>query len=255
MSCTISEINVDMKHHFVAIVLSILLFPCSNYAQSPPQVTKGKDSLYLSPVIAALQKKWPYNPTVNLVFHGHSVPAGYFQTPTINTFQSYPLMVLKRLTESFPTVPINCIRTAIGGENSEQGAKRFDSTVLNHKPDVLFIDYALNDRKIGLERSKIAMEYMIQKAMKRNIKVVLLTPTPDLNENILSDQSELGKFSKQLIALANSYNIGLVDSYQIFINLAKEGKQLNNYMSQNNHPNHKGHQLVADEICKLFGLK
>lgn len=130
------------------------------------------DTTYLASIISELKKKWPENEVVNLVFHGHSVPAGYFQTPNINTFQSYPFLVLKKITDSFPTAEVNCIRTAIGGENSEQGAKRFDSTVLNHQPDVLFIDYALNDRNIGLKRSLIAWEYMIQKALMKNIKVV-----------------------------------------------------------------------------------
>jgi acyl-CoA thioesterase I len=255
-----------MKYGFLAILLPFLLFACSihvhNTLQAPISVGKNivdsaqlANSLYLKPIIASLQKKWPHNPMVNLVFHGHSVPAGYFQTPTVNTFQSYPLLVLKRLTDHFPTAQINCIRTAIGGENSEQGIKRFDSTVLNHKPDVLFIDYALNDRSIGLARSKAAMEHMIQKALLRNIKVVLLTPTPDLKENILSEQSELEKFSIQIIELVNKYKIGLIDSYQGFKNLAEEGQSLENFMAQNNHPNHKGHQLVADEISKLFGLK
>jgi len=28
-----------------------------------------------------LQKEWPKNRAMNIVFHGHSVPAGYFKTP------------------------------------------------------------------------------------------------------------------------------------------------------------------------------
>jgi acyl-CoA thioesterase I len=254
-----------MKYRLVA-TLTTLLFTYSLGAQnttSAPRIVKDTprvsvritDSVYMKSVLFEFRKKWPNNRMINLVFHGHSVPSGYLRAGMVNTFESYPLIALKSLTESFPTAQINCIRTAIGGENSEQGAKRFDSTVLNHKPDVLFIDYALNDRYIGLERSRTAMEYMIKKALEKNIKVVLLTPTPDLNENILSDQSELEKFSNQLIGLASKYSIELIDSYGIFKNLAKEGKPLNEYMSQNNHPNYKGHQLVADEIVKLFGLK
>jgi len=46
------------------------------------------------------------------------------------------------------------ICTAIGGENSSAGARRFESDVLVHKPDVLFIDYALNDRGLASNSPK-----------------------------------------------------------------------------------------------------
>ncbi len=212
------------------------------------------DTNYLAPVVAELRKKWPDNKIINLVFHGHSVPAGYFKTPAIHTFQSYPMLVLKKVTDSFPTASVNCIRTAIGGENSEQGAKRFDSTVLNYHPDVLFIDYGLNDRGIGLERAQAAWGNMIQKALARNIKVVLLTPTPDLSENILSDDAPLEKFSEMIRMLAEKYHVALVDRYAVFKKLVANGADLQTYMAQPNHINQYGHQLVADEIGKLFGL-
>jgi lysophospholipase L1-like esterase len=210
---------------------------------------------YLANVINELKKTWPQNRIINLVFHGHSVVAGYFNTPNINTFDSYPILALKAITSKYPTVPVNCIRTAIGGENAEQGEKRFDSTVLNHKPDVLFIDYALNDRAIGIERAQIAWEAIIKRALTKNIKTILLTPTPDLTENIKNDSALLEKHSSMIIALAKKYNLPVIDSYHIFKKMALAGIDIKAYMAQNNHPNEKGHQLVADEICKLFGIR
>jgi arylsulfatase A-like enzyme/lysophospholipase L1-like esterase len=210
------------------------------------------DTSYLADVMIELKKRWPKNRIVNLVFHGHSVVAGYAATPNIITFQSYPLLLLKKVTDKYPTVPVNCIRTAIGGENAEQGEKRFDSTVLNHKPDVLFIDYGLNDRAIGIERAEAAWEAMVKKALAKNIKTILLTPTPDLNEDIISDTTPLEKHSAMIIALAKKYNLPVIDSYHIFKKMALAGVDIKQYMAQNNHPNEKGHQLVADEMSKLF---
>jgi lysophospholipase L1-like esterase len=219
-------------------------------------INKSKtDTAYITNILQELRKRWPDNRNINLVFHGHSVPSGYYRAGAVNIFQSYPMQALKKITEKYNYATVNCIKTSIGGENAEQGAARFDSTVLVHQPDILFIDYALNDRKMGLERSKIAWETMIKKALAKNIKVVLLTPTPDLNEDIKSDDTPLEKFSQQIIELANKYQVALIDSYHLFKQLALEGVDLNPYMSQNNHPNEKGHQLVADEICKLFGVQ
>jgi len=55
----------------------------------------------------------------------------------VHTLQAYPQLVLSQVKEKYPFAVVNSIVTAIGGENSEQGVARFDSTVLNHKPDVL----------------------------------------------------------------------------------------------------------------------
>ena len=41
-----------------------------------------KDS-YLAGVSAEMKKTWPRNRIVNIVAHGHSVPAGYFVTPRV----------------------------------------------------------------------------------------------------------------------------------------------------------------------------
>jgi len=134
--------------------------------QTDDQKNIADPSVYLDHIKTELQKEWPGNRTINLVFHGHSVPAGYFKTPLVNTFDSYPYLLLEELKELYPYAVINVINTAIGGENSAAGAKRFESDVLVHKPDVLFIDYALNDREIGLEKSKEAWESMISKAIQ-----------------------------------------------------------------------------------------
>ena len=207
---------------------------------------------YLSDLKAELEKKWPENRTINLVFHGHSVPTGYFATPNVNTLEAYPHVLLAKLKELYPFAVINVITTSIGGENSEQGQKRLKNEVLVHKPDVLFIDYALNDRGIGLDRSKTAMEKMIRLASNKGIKIILLTPSPDISTNILQADNPLMQHTEQLILLAKKYHIGLSDSFGQFKALAKNGQNLKDYMAQSNHPNKKGHLIIADELFNYF---
>jgi acyl-CoA thioesterase I len=207
---------------------------------------------YLNGIKSELKKEWPENRTINLVFHGHSVPAGYFKTPLVNTFQSYPFQLLRKLKELYPYAVINVINTSKGGENSIDGEKRFETDVLIHKPDVIFIDYALNDRSAGLEKSSKAWESMIEKSIRSGIKVILLTPSPDQSVNILDRDNDLEKHALQIRALANKYGVGLADSYEIFKNIAISGDNISNYMSQVNHPNERGNMLIANEILKYF---
>lgn len=204
---------------------------------------------YLANIIENLHKRWPDNKTVNIVFHGHSVPAGYARTPVVNTLGAYPHQTLVRLKEAFPNAVINVITTAIGGEQSEQGAARFEAEVLTHRPDILFIDYALNDRTIGVERSERAWRAMITQAQQRGVRVVLLTPTPDLSENILADQGRLFAQAEMIRRLAAEYHVGLVDVYARFRELAGQGERIADYMAQVNHPNEKGHTVAATLIA------
>jgi len=236
-----------MKKSYCCIWLLLYSICCcvSVYAQ----VNKAT---YLQDVKAALEKKWPDNKTVNLVFHGHSVPSGYFKTPVVNTLQAYPYLLLQSLKTIYPYAVINIIVTSIGGENSVQGEKRFKKDVLTHQPDVLFIDYALNDQAIGLTASRTAMEKMIRMALKKKIKVILLTPSPDMRVDLSKKDNPLALQAAQLNALAEQYRIGVADSYLAFKTQLDAGKPVEQFMSQVNHPNEEGHQLIKGAILPWF---
>ncbi|MFC2109721.1 SGNH/GDSL hydrolase family protein, partial [Bacteroidota bacterium] len=207
---------------------------------------------YLFEVKQEFVKMWPNNKTINIVFHGHSVPAGYFKTPNVNTLSAYPHLVLKKLKDQYPYAVVNSITTSVGGENSVKGITRFNDEVLNHNPDVLFIDYALNDRRVGLEKAEKAWGKMIEQALKQNIPVILLTPSPDTRVDYNNPENELKQHTNQIRLLAKKYNIGLVDSYKAFQHLYANKEELKEYMAQVNHPNIKGHELITNEILKYF---
>lgn len=235
----------------ITAFLLLYLLPVILIAQ-PQSATLPGLAVYLEPLKKELIKEWPNNRTINLVFHGHSVPSGYFKTPVVNTMDAYPYQVLRLLKEKYPYAVINVINTAIGGENAQSGQKRFETDVLCHKPDVLFIDYALNDRGLGLEAAKAAWEKMIVEARKRGIKIILLTPSPDLSVDLLDPNTDLEQHAKQIRSLANKYQLGLVDSYAQFRDIKAAGGNIEDYMSQINHPNAKGHAVIAKEILKYF---
>lgn len=246
----------------LGLILSALFFLTGSTASGKDRKQNNKfrivtstvqsDTAYLSVIINELKKKWPANRNINLVFHGHSVPSGYFKTPNVNTLGSYPYLLLKKLNEKYPYAVINIIKTCIGGENSEQGAKRLKKDVLIYKPDVLFIDYALNDRTMGLTRAKAAWTKMIKQALRKKIKVILLTPTPDIKENISDANALLAQHTRQIIDLGNQYHIPVIDSYGAFKKLNEQENGIGKYMAQSNHINEAGHTVVANLLYQLF---
>lgn len=215
-------------------------------------IAQQADSVtYLADVKKELNTVWPKNRTINLVFHGHSVPAGFWHDHEVHTLESYPNLVLTKLKKQYPYAVINVIVTAIGGENAIKGQTRFDQDVLIHKPDVVFIDYALNDRFSEIGKVNEAWTKMIESALARNIPVILLTPSPDQRLNMLEPTNPLEPHVRQIHQLAENYHVGLADPYSKFKRIAAQG-HLKEYMSHVNHPNKAGHELIADEVVKWF---
>jgi acyl-CoA thioesterase-1 len=238
-----------MRNKLVYLAALVLMVQCKTVK---PLAVPATSADYLSDIKTQLSTQWPNNRIINLVFHGHSVPSGYAKTPEVRTFDSYPYQLLALLKQQYPYAIINIILTSKGGENSIQGAERFDRDVLIHKPDVLFIDYALNELDIDHAKTYAAWDGMIKKALSRHIKVILLTPSPDLRVNMSDPDNKLKQNAEQIIRLAKTNHIGVADSFGTFNELYAKGDSLKNYMAQINHPNRSGNALIANELFKWF---
>ena len=227
-----------MRHILLLMFLAVGLYA----AEVPP----------LTDIVQALEVDWPKNKTIHFVCHGHSVPAGYFKTPVVNSDQSYPALWQTGLRQQFPHAVLNVIVTAIGGEDSIAGAARFERDVLALRPAVVTIDYALNDRGAGLVKAKAAWVQMIKAAKSAGIRVILLTPTPDQRVNIDDPKNSLNLHAEQVRALAKEHEVLLIDSLALFKAQLKAGVPLPDLMSQVNHPNGAGHALIAEALLGLF---
>jgi acyl-CoA thioesterase-1 len=221
----------------------------------------GKDSMaadnsYLEPILNEMAKQWPDNRTVNIVCHGHSVPSGYFATPFVNTFDAYPHLLHRMVKERFPFAVVNVIVTAVGGENSCGGAERFERDVLCHRPDLVTLDYALNDRGVSLAESEKAWRSMIEACLKEQVRVILMTPTWDNSYYRKDDQwLSLCEHCVQVRRLADEYGVGLADSFSAWERYCRDENDLTMLLSHVNHPTRKGHELVVSALSRYFIAK
>ena len=206
----------------------------------------------LAPLHAELAKKWPSNRVVNIVFHGHSVPAGYHKTPDVRPFESYPHLVHLALKEKFPYAVLNVIVTAIGGEASSAGAARFFRDVLPHRPDLILIDYALNDRRVPEEQVEASWLSMIRAAKDAGVPVVLITPTGDATADMANPEDPLTQRAALIRKIAVAEKVILADVSAAWVAELAKGIPQAELLSQVNHPNLCGHQLAADTIIKAL---
>lgn len=201
---------------------------------------------------AELKKEWLGNRTVNIVCHGHSVPGGFIKTLIVDTFNAYPHLWHVGIKQRYPHAVVNIIVTAIGGEHSQRGAERFERDVLSLRPDLITIDYSLNDRKIGLAVAWDAWTRMIKAAKSAGVLTILLTPTGDSTAKLDDPDEPLNHHAQQVRDLAAEHGLLLVDSWALFAEAVAAGRLLESLLSQHNHPNRAGHELGAAALSRLL---
>lgn len=210
---------------------------------------------YLKDLAASLRKGWPdYRPHY-IICHGHSVVTGACAGTLVRPFDAYPHLWHRLLNVKYPTALISMIVTAIGGENSVQGAARFDADVLARRPDLVTIDYGLNDRAVGLDAARDAWRSMLDRCVAAGVPVLLLTPTMDVKSAVdLAEHNLLAAHAAQIRGLAEKYGVGLCDPYAAFERYLAQGGTIDELLCWPNHPNRLGHELIARELSGWFPM-
>jgi len=230
------------------------LFPLLFGACASSTLTPASHSPLPTALIRELTVAWPQNRTIHIIFHGHSVPAGYHRTPEVKPFDSYPLLSVEKIQKANPHAVINGIVTAIGGEDSVKGAARFEKDVLTLRPDVVFIDYALNDRRVPEAEVEKAWRSMAKAAKAKGVPVVFLTPTGADNVRYGEADEPLEIRAAIIRKVAAEEDVPVADVFAAWKAALKKGMKQDSLLATGNHPNRKGHEIAAKVIAEIFGV-
>ncbi len=99
-------------------------------------------------VIAKLKAKQP----VMIAYFGGSITAQNGWRP----------QTLKFFQKCYPGVEIKQVNAAIGGTGSNLGAFRLEYDVLRHKPDLVFVEFAVNDQGAKVVEIRRSMEGIVR---------------------------------------------------------------------------------------------
>ena len=140
----------------LASLLAILLTCCAASAQAFP----AAPAVELSPraglphAIAKLRKGGPFT----VAYIGGSITAQNGYRPKTTNW----------LREKFPDARITEVNASIGGTGSDLGVFRFRRDVLDHNPDLVFIEFAVNDGSAEPSRITRCMEGMVRQAWRQD---------------------------------------------------------------------------------------
>ena len=155
---------------------------------------------------------------------GESVKIAYLGG-SITAASGWRVQSQEWLESTYPEAKFEGIHAAIGGTGSDLGVFRVYNDALQHKPDLLFVEFAVNDGGAAPERIHKAMEGIVRQTWKTN-------PDTDicfvytLSEPVLGNLKE-GKMQRSasaMEALADHYQIPSIHFGVEVVNLLKAGE-------------------------------
>lgn len=188
--------------------------------------------------------KLRYGKSLNIGYIGGSVTSG---TGASSGDTCYRALVTDYFEENFPLAAITENNMGLGGTGSYLGAARFGDNILKENPDLVFIEFAINDRynNIPTEQTKQDIEYMIKELHNRNsyADVVII---------LITDRTVFGTEYPALLAIksvAEYYGLPIVDvGAAMYEELGGSTANWNDYYFDSVHPLDAGHRVYADAI-------
>jgi lysophospholipase L1-like esterase len=155
---------------------------------------------------------------------GQEVRIGYLGG-SITEQNGWRPKTLKWFQDQYPKAKISEINASIGGTGSDLGVYRLEHDVLRHKPDLLFVEFAVNDGGAAPDQILRAMEGIVLQTWKAD-------PTTDIcfvYTFVAGWAKELqdGKFPRAasvMEKLADFYGIPSIHMGLETARMAKEGK-------------------------------
>lgn len=188
-----------------------------------------------------LMKRAAKGESLVIGFLGGSITQGSLSS-TPKTCYAY--LVYEWWKKSFPNAAFSFVNGGIGGTTSHYGGARAWKDVLCYRPDIVTVDFSVNDD---------ANEFFEEtyEGMLRRLLAAPSAPAVVVLNNVFYDTGKNAQDYHNRIA--DHYGIPHVSIKDTVYPDVESGKIVRADITPDNlHPNDKGHRLVADEICKLL---
>ncbi|KUK43669.1 MAG: Lipolytic enzyme, G-D-S-L family [Methanothrix harundinacea] len=184
---------------------------------------------------------------VQIVAFGDSISAGFAVRKGFDHFW------LEMLKEKYPQAEIAIKNEGVCGATSFDGLARLDWSVIAHSPDLVTVNFGINDMYMGIRLGKfksnvIEITEKIIEGSKSEILLLSSEPllTPKFDKIVLS-------YYQTLEDVAEEMEVGFVDVYGAWMRKVAEGVPLESLiLSGLDHPNELGYEIIAEELMRFF---
>ena len=218
---------------------------------------------------------------VVLGFLGDSVTHGCFEVfineagkvdTACEASSAYPALVAHELGRMFPFAQPAVINAGVSGDNAAGGHSRLARDVLFARPDLVFVNFGLNDSmnpdvEDGLRRYREAMKGIFEDVRSSGAECVLVTPNHmcgyvshrlenDTLRDIARDAARVqneGILRRYVDAAREEARAQGADTYRVWDALAAAGVDTTEMLANSiNHPSREAHRLFVNEILRVL---
>jgi lysophospholipase L1-like esterase len=163
--------------------------------------------------------------------------------------------------DQFPNAQVREINAAIGGTGSDLGVFRVQRDVLQHKPDLLFVEFAVNDGGASPERIWQAMEGIVRQTWAADPRTdICFVYTYRVGYEKELEQGQCPRAAAAMEMLADHYRIASINVALKVVQLQREGKLVFQsdvaapagvirFSSDGVHPLDDGHRIYTDVVA------
>ncbi|WDE97201.1 GDSL-type esterase/lipase family protein [Lentisphaera profundi] len=165
------------------------------------------------------------------------------------------------LNQQFPG-QAKVVNGAQGGANSSWGKGALDKKVLAHKPDTVFIEFAINDaverRKVSVEKAQENLEDMIRRILKQNpqCEIILMTMNVPVGHTGVQ-RPKIADYYQMYRDEAKRHGFKLIDHNASWKKVLEESPELYiQYMPDCIHPLYDGAlKVITPKMIQSLGLE
>lgn len=192
------------------------------------------------------------NNSLRIAFFGGSITDGTGASDAENT--SYRAIVTQWFKKQYPDAQIITKNASIGGTGTSLGMFRCQKDALSFEPDLIFMEYAVNDEGDTYENIALQTESIIRTVIKHDpmtdIIAVITTGEPMLK--YMQNGKEADSVTAQT-DIANYYGIPLIKAgNSLLAQTAVTSLTMHDLIPDGLHPNDSGHKIYAESVIKYI---
>lgn len=208
-----------------------------------------------SPSFTDFDKRAKKGDKLTVAFLGGSLTWGARASDPLKT--SYRALVGKYLQKKYPNARFTFIDAAIGGTGAQLGSYRLERDVLAYKPDLMFLDFTLNDGMYRTTPDTLAAHEGIIRRVITQAKCPVIQMLLADKKMVTDGTTEKMERYKAHHKIAKAYNLPCGDAIALMQKKYKAGEiKLDEIWLPESfdtcHPGDKGYKLYAEAAWNAF---
>lgn len=187
--------------------------------------------------LANMFKKAAGGEDITVAYLGGSITQGSSATES----NCYARLVTDWFEETFPDIKVTYVKAGIGATGSYIGVHRADRDVLSKNPDVVFVDFTVNDTTEHIKRDVNSYDSLMQKLWNGESKpaIVCIGMTQETGISVQSQHLEV----------AQHYDLPFISYRNAILDVINKGYiKWTDISGDNIHPNVPGHKILSEMI-------